>query len=547
MTRQRHMNILFFLPVLSLAARDIQMDDTLLPECDLPWDHAAPRTDCVPKVVLNCGPGQVLAGAKCLQTLVAEEILTCPPHAKLVGRECISSYGITPDIVCPPGFQLSRGKRPVCERLEVIPARPHCDDGFHVSHGLCSKKHVGKPHMKCPSKYRMSHHKMNCLKEVVSRPQQVCPHGFSFSAHGKGKKGEDCVKVVTVPADVGCPKDYFMHENGCLKLDKIKIHKSCPKGFTQEGHFCIQSLQAKAELDCPAGYHLKGAHICEAVVTAQAFPVCPKHYDMGDGGCEKEMKHAPAMICPKGAVLSGGECVSKLYAPNELVCPPGAWLKSGKYCVTTEQIPSELKCPFLYHQEGDNCVKSDKKPHKMTCPKSFGLDGGKDMCVRVHKYKAETKCDGHKSFGHKCEAIEEVPADQICRKGEINHFGECVSKHSKDPEGFCPKGFMAAPGKPGLCRRVIVSAMEMVCPPGTEFKHGKCALCTTHPAELSCPKKFQISSDGGCTRSIKGAPTMECPPGFVIDGAMCFPAVGEKHVKKGNNDKMFGKKLGGKK
>eukprot|EP01068_Selenidium_serpulae_P010438 Selendium_serpulae@DN5464_c0_g1_i4.p1 len=452
MTRQRHMNILFFLPVLSLAARDIQMDDTLLPECDLPWDHAAPRTDCVPKVVLNCGPGQVLAGAKCLQTLVAEEILTCPPHAKLVGRECISSYGITPDIVCPPGFQLSRGKRPVCERLEVIPARPHCDDGFHVSHGLCSKK-----------------------------------------------------------------------------------------------HFCIQSLQAKAELDCPAGYHLKGAHICEAVVTAQAFPVCPKHYDMGDGGCEKEMKHAPAMICPKGAVLSGGECVSKLYAPNELVCPPGAWLKSGKYCVTTEQIPSELKCPFLYHQEGDNCVKSDKKPHKMTCPKSFGLDGGKDMCVRVHKYKAETKCDGHKSFGHKCEAIEEVPADQICRKGEINHFGECVSKHSKDPEGFCPKGFMAAPGKPGLCRRVIVSAMEMVCPPGTEFKHGKCALCTTHPAELSCPKKFQISSDGGCTRSIKGAPTMECPPGFVIDGAMCFPAVGEKHVKKGNNDKMFGKKLGGKK
>eukprot|EP00923_Selenidium_pygospionis_P037860 GHVN01066263.1.p1 GENE.GHVN01066263.1~~GHVN01066263.1.p1 ORF type:complete len:546 (-),score=45.12 GHVN01066263.1:26-1663(-) len=518
----------FVVGLLTLVTHTLAYGD--LPDCGIEYDFNNHPNHCIPKAILKCPPGMILVEGSCLKTVFAEQTIKCPLGSQLNGKECVTRGFSDPVPMCPPGTVLSGGKRPACERLEVIPAVLQCDEGFRPFKGECAKTHKQKAHTKCPAGYRKGHHGGACVKEVVAPAKHICPHGHEFSTLGK-KKGEECAKIITVPAANGCAKDYFPHGSQCIKEEKVKITKSCPKGFTQDGNFCIQTLQHKAETDCPLGYHLKG-FMCEAVVTAAAFPVCPKHYEVLDGVCQRERKHSPNFVCPKEATFVDGDCVTRNYVPNELVCPPGSWLKGGQYCVSAESVPAELRCPLHYSENGGECVKTDKKPHKHRCDHGFGLSDDERMCERLIKVRADSHCDGGKLIGSKCEAIEEVRAEKICRLGEIDQFGNCVTRLEVAPEGYCRKGFSLPQGSRGMCQRTIKTAPDTVCPAGSDFKIGKCAVCTTHAPEITCPKKYFVSQTGGCQQTVTAKPSFGCPASYVIDKGMCFPAV-EGNLKKG--------------
>jgi hypothetical protein len=302
--------------------------------------------------------------------------------------------------------------------------------------------------------------------------------------------GEQCYKDIKEEGDYVCEKGFDLEGKKCVTYETAPLE--CKKGELVKGD-CVESDVADVEQSCPKGSKSDGKG-CYEVITTEPTPVCEKGYELD----KKEKKCTTDVLIQ---AVSG---------------------KKGQ--------SFDVDCKKGKQDEKGNCYQTHKADVAWVCEKGFEMD----------------------KKGKKCESVVPVEAEYECPKGyetaATGKKADCIKTKIYKPK--CPKGFKQS--DKGVCTKKISEKAAKVCPKGTEESKGKCYTVDVVPADVSCPKDYDLSKEGcvkpgyakagedkiykskfdcpkgfkleddSCVAYEKSKPTVVCEKGYELDGKKCI-------------------------
>ncbi|KAK6589615.1 oocyst wall 8 [Cryptosporidium xiaoi] len=356
----------------------------------------------------TCPNGGILTDEfNCMKT--TSPIMKCPFQYILVGENmCQRNVEVEPIAICPDGYTITDGQ--MCTGSKTVPPIKKCLEGIlNELQTECILQKSVTPIGECPSSEYTLISNERCAREILydCTPATMAYTTGHHGHHGHGGHGHHnnyvipqkvvsrtCSKTESIPAKLICPEGSVKNPTGfdCLYTTISEPTITCSNGSMVGKGECIEVVTVPAELQCPKTeikqvnefydgklYSLKNT---SNNITLKGIGYGSQYvYNQNDANYNQ-----PKAIITRRLGKRGGGSHHHHYGyypiQRTYVEPIITQEIPKKKCYETETVPGELTCPVGYFEKAEKGMCKSIVPSSLTCPPDSVL-ASNGYCMRT--------------------------------------------------------------------------------------------------------------------------------------------------------------------
>lgn len=336
---------------------------------------------------------------------------------------------------------------------------------------------------------------------------------------------------IALPPALTCPSGVLSLDGICLGLNKVAPNYICEDRTTPDHNgFCTEEVVIEPKIECPPRMQSIG-DLCEREDTSDPIYDCPTGTQLTSLGCSSgKTLVPPSKSCPPGYHFHGkGACQMRIVESRVPVCPRDFALIDGM-CRATDHSKPEAVCPAGTILQDGICVEKLSFEAVKKCPNGLVWNEGEMMCIGESVVAAIGQCHVGNLENDVCVSAEVVAADVSCPAGSTRRLDSSVGVMCEETrvipaEISCPRDFeLSRGGKEMTCLgRALVEGKMTCIEPFRKVEGDQCEFLKIVPKILGC-------IDGGilkgtsCLGDRSQPPVVMCPDGYryKLEGQICY-------------------------